>query len=238
MGTTSRKLKDRILLMSMVGFAIYALFNVLAMLFYPGGTSINKESIGYSFFENFFSDLGMVWTYSGESKPLSLFLFASALILIGVVLIIFFVLMSGYFNGSKLERYSSRIGSVTGVIAGITCIGIAATPWDLFLNAHLIFIYSFSGAFLLVMISYSIAILRNKSYPNRYAWFFGAYALVLAIYMTVMVFGPDIETPSGLRVMATGQKITIYSGMLCLFSQVLGAFYYNRRSDLIQAFYR
>jgi hypothetical protein len=234
MVTASQKLKDRILLMCIVGFAIYALFNVLAMLFYPGGTSTNKESIGYSFFENFFSDLGMIQTYYGESKPLSLFLFASALILIGVVLIVFFVLMSGYFNGSLLERYSSMIGSTTGVIAGITCIGIAMTPSDLYPNAHLIFIYSFSGAFLLVMISYSIAILQNKSYPNLYAWFFGAYALVLVIYIIMMVYGLDIETPSGLRILATGQKITIYSGMLCLFAQILGAFFYNRRSNLIQ----
>ena len=127
MVTASPKLKDRILLMCMVGFAIYALFNVLAMFFYPGGTSINKESI-HSFFDNLFSDFGMVQTYNRESKPLSMFLFAFALLLIGVVLIIFFVLLSGYFNGSKMERYSSRIGSATGIIAGITCIGIAMTP--------------------------------------------------------------------------------------------------------------
>ena len=53
--------------------------------------------------------------------------------------------------------------------------------------------------------------------------------------MVMIVLGPDIETPSRLRVMATGQKITIYSGMLCLFAQVIGAFFYNRRSDPIQA---
>ena len=108
----SRESRDRILLMCMAGFATYALFNFLAMLFYPGGTAIDAGRSGYSFFGNFFSDLGMAKTYSGEPKPLSLFLFSSALVLIGVVLIVFFVLMAGYFSESKLERYSSRIGSL------------------------------------------------------------------------------------------------------------------------------
>lgn len=232
--TVSSKWKERILLICMEGFAIYALFNILAMIYYPGGTSVYKERVGYSFFENFFSDLGMVRTYSGEPKTLSLFLFISALVLIGIVLIIFFILMSGYFNGSKLERYSSRIGSAAGGLTGIACIGIAATPWDLYLNVHLIFVFSLSFALLFSMIFYSIAIIRNKLYPNLYACVFWAYVLVLAVYMTLMLLGPDIETTSGLRIMVTGQKILIYSGMLCLFIQVLGAFFYNKRGDLLK----
>ena len=90
MNTVSSKQKERILLGCIVGFVIYALFNILAMVFYPGGTSIDRDRIGYSFFENFFSDLGMVRTYSGEPNPLSRLLFASALILVGIVLITFF----------------------------------------------------------------------------------------------------------------------------------------------------
>ncbi|MGD2251718.1 MAG: hypothetical protein PVF70_02265 [Anaerolineales bacterium] len=39
--------------------------------------------------------------------------------------------------------------------------------------------------------------------------------------------GPDIEKTKGLRMMATGQKIIIDSGMLCLFVQVLGAYRYT-----------
>lgn len=230
--TVSRKWRERILLICMEGFAIYALFNILAMIYYPGGTSVDKVRVGYSFFENFFSDLGMVRTYAGEPKTLSLFLFASALVLIGIVLIIFFILMSGYFNGSKLERYASRIGSTAGILTGIACIGIAAAPWDLYLNVHLIFVFILSFALLFVMIFYSIAILRNTGYPNLYAWVFVAYGLVLAIYVILMVLGPDIETRPGLRIMATGQKIIIYSGMFCLFIQVLGAFFYTKRGAL------
>ena len=227
--------KERILSACIVGFVIYALFNILAMVYYPGGISIDNDRVGYSFFENFFSDLGMVRTYSGESNRLSQLLFATALILVGVVLIIFFLLIVSYFNESKPERISSQIGSVAGFLAGLACIGIAATPWDLYLDIHLIFVFVLSFALLVVLISYSIAILSNKSYPNLYAWVFGAYVLVLAVYIFLMIIGPDVKTTYGLKIMATGQKILIYSGMLCLFVQILGAFFYNKRDDLRQA---
>jgi hypothetical protein len=233
--TISSKWKERILLGCIVGFVIYALFNILAMVFYPGGTSIDSDRVGYSFFENFFSDLGMARTYSGEPNALSQLLFASALVLVGIVLIIFFLLIVSYFNGSKLERNSSRIGSIAGILGGMACIGIAAAPWDLYLNIHLIFVFVLSFALLVVLISYSIAILSNKRYPNLYAWVFIAYSLIMAVYIALMIMGSDIETTSGLRIMVTGQKILIYSGMLCLFAQILGAFHYSKREDFKQA---
>ncbi len=166
MMSISRKWKKRVLGGCIVGFVIYALFNILAMVFYPGGTSIDRDRIGYSFFENFFSDLGMGRSYSGEPNALSQLLFASALVLVGIVLIIFFILIASYFNASKQERISSRIGSAAGILAGIACIGIAAAPWDLYLNLHLIFVFALSFALLVVLISYSVAIFSNKRYPN------------------------------------------------------------------------
>ena len=228
----SSKQKERVFLGCIAGFVIYALCNILAMVTYPGGTTIDSDRTGYSFFENFFSDLGMTRTYSGEANPLSRSLFAAGLIVVGTALIPFFLLMVSYFNGTKLERNSSRIGSAAGILAGIACIGIAATPWDLYLNLHLIFVFALSFAFLVVLFTYSIALLRHKPYLNLYARVFMAYAIMLAAYMVLMMMNPDIKTAPGLRMLATGQKIVIYSGMLCLFVQILGAFHYNRRSQL------
>jgi hypothetical protein len=231
----SSKWIERILRGCIIGFVIYALFNIMAMFFYPGGTSIDRDRISYSFFENFFSDLGMAQTYAGEPNTLSQLLFTSALVLVGIVLIIFFLIIASYFNESKLERNSSRIGSIAGILAGMACIGIASTPWDLYLNIHLVFVFMLSFAFLVVLISYSIAIFRKETYPNLYAWVFITYAFMLAVYIVLMMMGPDIETVSGLRILATGQKIIIYSGMLCLFVQTLGAFHYNKRENINQS---
>ena len=225
----SRRRKGQILILCVVSFIVYALFNLLAMFLYPGGTSLDKGARGYSFFENFFSDLGMVRTYDGEPKTLSLWLFASALVVIGIAFILFFVIMPGYFSATRRERVSSRLGSISGVLAGVSCLGIAATPWDLYLDAHLIFAFGLSASFLLAVVFYSVAIFANRRYSNTYAAVFAVYLVILAAYLCLMFLGPDMDTREGLVILATGQKIAIYSGMVCWFIQFLGALGHHRR---------
>lgn len=225
----SRRRKRQILILCMASFVVYALFNLLAMVLYPGGTSSDKDAKGYLFFENFFSDLGMVRTYGGQPKMSSLLLFASALVLMGVAFILFFVIMPSYFTATRLETVSSRVGSVGGVLAGVSCIGIAATPWDLTLGAHMVFAYSLSASFLLSVVFYFVAMLANRRYSNTYAAVFAVYMIILGAYLCLMLLGPDTGTREGVMILATGQKIVIYSGMICWFVQFLGALEYHRR---------
>jgi hypothetical membrane protein len=226
----SPRWKGRMLAFCLACFAVYALFNPLAMLFYPGGTSIDPDAEGYSFLENFFSDLGMVRTYGGEPKALSLVLFASALVVMGIAYVLFFAIMPGYFVETRVEKVASRLGSVAGVLAGVSCLGIAATPWDLFLDAHVVFASGLSTSFLLAVVCYAVAIWKNRSYANAYAAVFAAYLVILAAYVCLMVLGPDPSTGEGLVVMAAGQKVAIYTGMLCWFVQFLGALDHHRRT--------
>jgi len=51
--------------------------------------------------------------------------------------------------------------------------------------------------------------------------------LILSVFLCLMIWGPDINTRARLRLLATGQKVAIYSGMICLFIQFFGAFLYN-----------
>ena len=225
----SHRRKRRILILCMASFVVYAFINLLAMLLYPGGTASDKDVKGYLFFESFFSDLGMVRTYGGQSNTLSMLLFASALALMGIAFVFFFVILPSYFTATRIERVSSQIGSIGGVLAGVSCIGVAATPWDLYLSAHLIFVYSLSGSFLLSVVFYFVAMLTNGRYPNRYAAVFAVYTIILGAYLCLMFLGPDIDTRKGLAILATGQKIVIYSGMMCWFVQFLGAYGYHKR---------
>jgi hypothetical protein len=213
----------------MASFAIYALFNLMAMLLYPGGTSSDKDVEGYLFLENFFSDLGMVRTYGDQPKTISLLLFASALSLMGIAFVCFFAIMPSYLATTRLARVTSRIGSIGGVLAGISCIGIAATPWDLYLDAHLIFVLGLSASFLHAVALYAVAILASRKYPNAYAAVFAGYMVILGVYLCLMFLGPDIGTREGAVILATGQKIVIYSGMTCWFVQFLGAYAYHKR---------
>jgi hypothetical protein len=227
----SHRRKRHILIMCVASFIVYAFFNLLAMFVYPGGTSSDKDVKGYLFFENFFSDLGMVRTYGGQPNTFSLLLFASALVLIGIVFILFFLLMPSYFSATRPERVSSRVGSIAGVLAGVSCIGIAATPWDLHLSVHLVFAYGLSASFLLSVVFYLVATLANRRYPNTYAAVFAVYTIILGAYLGLMLLGPDIGTKEGLLILATGQKMVIYLGMICWFVQFLGAYEYHKRQS-------
>jgi hypothetical membrane protein len=227
-GQLSREVKRKLLILCLIGFAFYGILNVLAMISYPGGTSSDAEKTGYSFLENFFSDLGMVRTYTGEPNTLSSSLFASALVLVGVVLVVFFLLLSTYFPEPLLGKNPSRAGTIAGVVSGMSCIGIALTPWDRFLEVHMFFAYCLSLSFLAVALLYSAAIFRNPAYSNRYAILFIAYFAVLLMFVVLMVLGPDLESTTGRRVLATGQKVCIYSGMICIALQVVGAYVFNR----------
>lgn len=204
-------------------FAIYAILNLLAMLVYPGGTSTDPGAEGYSFRENFFSDLGMLRTYGGKPKALSLVLFASATGLIGVAFVLFFVTVPSFFAKARLVRVASRLGSAAGVLAGMSCMGIAATPWDRFMDTHLAFVYALSLSFLMAVVCYTIAIVANKRYPNAYACVFAVYLVILSVYVGLLFLGPDTSTEDGIAVLAVGQKTVIYSGMVCWSVQFLGA---------------
>ena len=45
------------LILCVASSVVYAFFNLLAMVLYPGGTSSDKDVEGYRFFENFFSEV-------------------------------------------------------------------------------------------------------------------------------------------------------------------------------------
>ena len=56
------------------------------MQVYPGGTLHNDTSVGYSFTENFFSDMGTYEARNGEPNYLSKIIFAFSLTKEGVTL--------------------------------------------------------------------------------------------------------------------------------------------------------
>ena len=52
---------------------LFLVSTAVAMLFFPGGTILDHNTKGYSFFNNFFSELGRWRTHNGEIKWISFF---------------------------------------------------------------------------------------------------------------------------------------------------------------------
>ena len=76
---------------------------------------------------------------------------------------------------------------------------------------------------------YSAAIFLSKDYPRVYAFTYLGFALILAIYLWLLFGGPHADTPNGVRIQATGQKIVVYAEIICMFIQSYGAFKIERR---------
>jgi hypothetical protein len=102
-------------------------------------------------------------------------------------------------------------------------------PADVNLTVHRLFVQIAFSTFLLVVVLYSAAILRDRDYPNFYAFAYIGFAVILAAYLVLLFGGPHVETPEGVRIQATGQKIVVYAEILCMFIQSYGALRVERQ---------
>jgi len=206
-----------------ISFILFGLLTLVAMFCYPGGTMTDATTSGYLFFSNFFSDLGITETYAGQPNTLSAVLFIAALIMAGCGLAVFFIAFRQFFLTSAAERWFSGIGSCCGVIAGICFVGVALTPANLYMDIHLQFVFWAFRAFPLAVLCYAIAIFFGHRYPRRFAFVFVAFGILLVLYLLLIEQGPDIRTPAGMVIQATGQKVIVYATILTVLIQALGA---------------
>lgn len=204
----------------------FVVLTIVAMLLYPGGSVSSPNSQGYSFFFNFFSDLGQThigYSSAGTPNTPSMVLFCIALTALGLGLARFFVTFGTLFQRSPAAIWCSRIASLCSIVAGLSYIGVAFTPWNIFLQAHNVFVSWAFRAFLAAIVFSIAAILLEPGFPRRFAVIFGGFAVVLVLYVLLLAFGPSTGTPEGSVVQATGQKIITYASILTIFIQALAA---------------
>ena len=215
--------RDQIFSFAATGCVLFVLLTAVAMLFYPGGTASDPTTRGYSFFMNFFSDLGRTQARNGQPNPVAAPLFFSALTLAGAALIAFFIAFAQFFTRAGLERALARIGSLAGILAGIYFIGVALTPANLNSPRHDQFVYGAFEAFTVATIFYFAAMARTQNYPKRFAVVFGVFALLLLLYLGLLFFGPNLDSSEGVLIQATGQKIIVCASIVSIMIQALGA---------------
>jgi len=219
--TVSRQ--QRPFLFTMFACAQFAVLTVVAMFFYPGGTFVDPATKGYSFFRNFFSDLGRTQSHSGASNAVSAILFFVALTLAGLGLAAFFLAMPRFFRQVRLPHLLSRLGSAAGLVSGLSFVGVAWAPVNLAGGLHRLFVQVAFLAFFVAVLVYITAILRTGTFPNRYARVFGVFVLLLAAYLVLLFFGPTLRSAGGLVIQATGQKVIVYAALAAAFILAGGA---------------
>jgi hypothetical protein len=201
----------------------FVVLSAIAMLVYSGGTVADPNSRGYSFFDNFFSDLGLTISRSGAPNTPSMALFITALTLAGLGLVVFFVAAPQFFWRERVLRVLSLLGSAFGVLSGLCFIGVAWTPANLMAGPHgQVTLWAFQ-TFLVVVVFYDLAIVLNPRFANVYALVYFLFAVFLGAYIALMMFGPRADTARGAMIQATGQKLIVYAAIACMFIQGRGA---------------
>lgn len=206
-----------------VGCALFLVLSTLAMPFYAGGTPTNPNARGYSFFHNFFSDLGRTQSYDGRSNLVSAVLFAVALSCAGLGLAAFFVAFEQFFRRPFWLRLVAGFGSFCGVVAGLNFVGVALSPANVLGEYHFPFVLRAFRYFLYAVVIYSAAMLANRDFPRRYALIFVAFALGLVAYLLLITRGPSPESESGLVIQSVGQKLIVYAAVGAIWLQARGA---------------
>jgi hypothetical protein len=212
-----------------VGCVQWVVLTTVAMFYYLGGTLSNHDTVGYSFWNNFFSDLGRRVSLSGDPNIISRSLFAIGYWFLGLLLCLFFAALPCLFAGAKSARRLAIIGSIFGIIGAVSFGIVSVIPWDTHQLAHEIFAVIVRVAFITAAALYSVAILRNELYPKAYAYAFLAFAVIWLVYLILPLAGPSMETAWGNKVQATAQKIAVYAFMICMFIQAYGALRVHKR---------
>jgi hypothetical membrane protein len=220
--------RKRSFLLTMFGALQSFVLIPIAALFYTGGTESNASSPGFSIIENFLSDLGMITAYSGQPNLISSLLFNTTLFLLGALLILYFLAMPSFFKGHKEAKWLSIAGSATGVFMAATLIGGSLTPADIFRPIHLMFGAMAFVSALPVVIFYTLAILLDSDYPNWNAIGFALLGAVILVYLVLLLNG---GASGEIAIYFTlGQKIVVFSILLCFLIEAYGALLVTKES--------
>jgi len=174
-----------------LGGVLFVVMTLVNMAVYPGG---------YSFVENYFSELGL--TVVGlQDNLLGYVLFSAACTSAAVFSVPFWIAIRKVFTDTRLLRVLSWLGTIIGVVAAPFLSALALYAANLYGYEHgmstILFFILYSSA----IIVYSIAMLANKQYNRLYALIGFAVAAVCLVH----IFG--IHT-------ALMQKLAVYSLVL------------------------
>ncbi len=206
-----------------IGAGTYIILTLVAMLMYAGGTYNNPDVAGYSFLNNFFSDLGRTVAHSGDPNTISWFLFTLSIITIGIAMILFYAAWINLFKDNDSTYRLSQIGSLFGILGALGFIGVGFTPADLLLDLHILSVRIGFIAIFLASVIYSIVLYKQTNYPRVYLYTILAFTGVSLIYIVFLFFGPSAETSGGLFIQVVGQKLIVYIMAIVFSIQGYGA---------------
>ena len=185
------KTKERLLFFILPSTAIvlFILLVMLGAMSYEGGHRLDLNSEGYSFSNNYLSDLGRIKTVAGMDNSIPFYCFNGALIILSVVFSFYFLFLPSVYDESTEIQNISRVGSIFGFLASICFAGVAYTPADLFIEAHIFFADWLFRLMNLTIVFYAVTYILMKRNYFIFSFIFGVVALVVTAHIVLSDFG-------------------------------------------------
>ncbi|MHA1147844.1 MAG: DUF998 domain-containing protein [Promethearchaeota archaeon] len=222
--TIAEKYWREFLIISFSSIVLFIFFLTMSMLFYPdGSSSIGYNGYdGYSFWNNFISDLGMTHTFKGNSNSISpLFLLAGIVILsIGGSLfyLLTFIIFS---NEDKNSIRLSAIVATSGIVSLIFLLGVSIFPKDTYPQLHeltstLFFLLTFAA---IIIYNYLIHLQENIS--DKYTITGYIFIICSLIYVLVpkLIF-PQLDDETQSIFKPVSQKVAVISLLVALVNYI------------------
>lgn len=210
-------------ILNIIGCIQFIILTIIAMFYYEGGTYTDPLSQGYSFWYNYFSDLGRIIAHSGNPNMISFILFTVTLSVWGISQVPFYIAFQSFFKNNSKMKWLSIFGSLFGVFTGIFFIGIAFTPSDILGFLHNLFVFLGFGSIFISISLLTITLFQNEDYAKSYAIVFAITSIILIIYYLALFLVPSNITSTVLFIYVSGQKIIIYTLLMCEIYQGYGA---------------
>ena len=185
------KTKERLLFFILPSAAIvlFIFLVIMGAMSYQGGHRLDLNSEGYSFSNNYLSDLGRIKTVAGMDNSIPFYCFNSALIILSVIFSFYFLFLPSVYDESIKIQNISRVGSVFGFLASICFAGVAYTPADLLIDAHIFFADWLFRLMNLTIVFYAVTYVMMKKNYFIFSFIFGIVALVVTAHIILSDFG-------------------------------------------------
>ncbi len=218
---------------SVLGIIQFFILTSLAMYYYPGGVLHDRTTVGYSFFTNFFSDLGRTVALNRQLNTTSHYIFKTALTLTGISMFCFFSVLPTLFK-NKSAKILAILTMLAGFGAAYCYVGIAFHPLNGTYWEHRFYVRTGFLCFLLCISLYAFAIRYEPLYPNKYSNILVFFGLILMVQIGVMLLGPKSwQSPFALWLQVVCQKVIVYGEIICMLIQSIGAYQMTKRLQII-----
>ena len=183
-------ISNRVFIVQMprLGVILYLIFTAISIIFYAGGTVRDPDTLGYSFTQNFFSDLGKLST----DNFLAMIFFSGSLFVVGITFSIYFYYLMKSYNYDSLG-IMAKIGSCLGILGALCFIGVGFTPHNVLFTPHIFFVNWAFRSFLLSSLLLSIVLFKDDRLSSRYGIGYLFFAISIFLYILVLEFAPKPE---------------------------------------------